>query len=188
MIQRTISILAFSLATHLMAANQFVIHNLVADTPGAADHTDPCLINSWGIVSSPTSPFWVSANGTGLSTLYDGNGLLFLSLWASPDPPGPPRAALVEKQTSAQARQRESFSITPLRSLLGPLRPVSSFPPKTESSRVGTAGPVKPLSFWRIDRAEEPCTRAWPLPHDQRARFSMQRTSARALSTSSMGT
>ena len=74
MIQRTISILAFSLATHLMAANQFVIHNLVADTPGAADHTDPCLINSWGIVSSPTSPFWVSANGTGLSTLYDGNG------------------------------------------------------------------------------------------------------------------
>src|SRR5205823_1277010 len=27
------------------------------------------------IVASPTSPFWVSANGTGLSALYNGNGL-----------------------------------------------------------------------------------------------------------------
>lgn len=60
--------------SHAFAANQFAVHNLIADTPGAADHTDPCLVNAWGIVSSPASPFWVSDNGTGLSTLYDGNG------------------------------------------------------------------------------------------------------------------
>jgi len=35
--------------------------------------TDSDLINPWGLVSSPTgSPIWVSDNGTGHSTLYDG--------------------------------------------------------------------------------------------------------------------
>ncbi|HEY1861071.1 MAG TPA: TIGR03118 family protein, partial [Gemmataceae bacterium] len=47
----------------------------MSDLPGLADHLDPCLINPWGIAASPTSPFWVSANGTGLSTLYNGNGV-----------------------------------------------------------------------------------------------------------------
>src|SRR6266487_2020133 len=28
------------------------------------------LVNPWGIAESPTSPFWVSDNGTGVSTLY----------------------------------------------------------------------------------------------------------------------
>ncbi|MEA2874745.1 MAG: hypothetical protein QOH67_5114 [Hyphomicrobiales bacterium] len=67
-------IIAFVWAGSCAAANKYVQHNLVSDLPGLADHVDPCLINPWGIVASPTSPFWVSANGTGLSTLYDGNG------------------------------------------------------------------------------------------------------------------
>ena len=56
------------------AASQYAQHNLVSDLAGVADHTDPCLINAWGIAASPTSPLWVSANGSGLSTVYDGNG------------------------------------------------------------------------------------------------------------------
>ncbi len=36
----------------------------------AAVLTDPNLVNAWGISRSGTSPFWVSANGTGVSTLY----------------------------------------------------------------------------------------------------------------------
>ena len=28
------------------------------------------LVNAWGLVSTTTSPFWVSDNATGLSTLY----------------------------------------------------------------------------------------------------------------------
>src|SRR5579884_3826271 len=36
--------------------------------------TDSDLINPWGISSSSNSPFWVSDNGTGKSTLYDGAG------------------------------------------------------------------------------------------------------------------
>ena len=45
-------------------------HNLVSDGAVPADHTDPNLVNAWGLVSSPTSPWWISDNGTGRSTLY----------------------------------------------------------------------------------------------------------------------
>src|SRR5712675_681472 len=68
------AIIASACGGSCLAATKFVQHNLVSDIAGMADHIDPCLINPWGIVASPTSPFWVSANGTGLSTLYDGNG------------------------------------------------------------------------------------------------------------------
>lgn len=51
-------------------ANAYIQHNLVADQPGAADATDPNLVNAWDIAASPTGPFWLSANGTGLATVY----------------------------------------------------------------------------------------------------------------------
>jgi uncharacterized protein (TIGR03118 family) len=44
--------------------------NLVSDIPGLAMLDDPDLVNAWGISFSPTSPFWISDNGTGKSTLY----------------------------------------------------------------------------------------------------------------------
>ena len=47
--------------------------NLVSDIPGLAAITDPSLVNAWGISESSGSsgsPFWISDNGTGLSTLY----------------------------------------------------------------------------------------------------------------------
>src|ERR1700730_3175686 len=34
---------------------------------------DKNLLNPWGLVQGPT-PFWVSDNNAGVSTLYDGNG------------------------------------------------------------------------------------------------------------------
>src|SRR5215469_13340476 len=42
--------------------------------PGMAHHTDPNLVNGWGMAAFPGSPFWISDNATGLSTLYDGHG------------------------------------------------------------------------------------------------------------------
>src|SRR5579872_3837852 len=51
-------------------ANAYIQHNLVADTAGVADLTDPNLVNPWGIAISATSPFWLSDNGTGLATVY----------------------------------------------------------------------------------------------------------------------
>jgi uncharacterized protein (TIGR03118 family) len=52
----------------------FTQTNLVSDTPGAAPTIDPNLINPWGIANSATSPFWVSDNGMGVTTVYTGAG------------------------------------------------------------------------------------------------------------------
>ena len=48
--------------------------NLVSDIPGVALRSDPNLVNCWGIAFSPTSPVWIANNGTGTSTLYQGDG------------------------------------------------------------------------------------------------------------------
>jgi uncharacterized protein (TIGR03118 family) len=53
----------------------FTQTNLVSDGLVPAVHIDPNLINPWGVSYSSTSPFWVSDNGTGVSTLYDGKGV-----------------------------------------------------------------------------------------------------------------
>jgi uncharacterized protein (TIGR03118 family) len=65
---------SFPIASH---AGTFVQTNLVSDISGLASYTDPNLRNPWGISSSPTSPFWVSDNKTGVTTLYNGSGQPF---------------------------------------------------------------------------------------------------------------
>jgi uncharacterized protein (TIGR03118 family) len=72
---RKLSLLLFcSVAGSLFAANSYLVHNLVSDVAGMADHVDPNLVNPWGNGFGPTSPFWIGNNGTGTSTLYDGTG------------------------------------------------------------------------------------------------------------------
>ena len=44
--------------------------NLASDIPGLAPLTDPDLKNPWGISLPPTSPLWVSNQGTDSSTLF----------------------------------------------------------------------------------------------------------------------
>jgi uncharacterized protein (TIGR03118 family) len=44
--------------------------NLVSDLPGVAILQDPNLVNPWGISESSGSPFWISDNNAGVSTLY----------------------------------------------------------------------------------------------------------------------
>ena len=41
---------------------------------GPSPTVDASLVNPWGISYAPTGPFWLSDNGTGLSTLYNGAG------------------------------------------------------------------------------------------------------------------
>jgi len=64
-------------------ASTFSFTTLVTDTPGMGAVTvDPNLVNPWGIVFGPGTPVWTSnnhpaastPNGSGTSTLYDGNG------------------------------------------------------------------------------------------------------------------
>ncbi len=54
--------------------NSYQQTNLVSDVSGMASHTDPKLINPWGISFFPGQPFWVANNNSGYSTLYDATG------------------------------------------------------------------------------------------------------------------
>ena len=65
------------LSLTLFGANRYTQHNLVSDIPGTADQTDPNLVNPWGISTSPTSPFWISNNHSGVAGLYNGQGQPF---------------------------------------------------------------------------------------------------------------
>jgi uncharacterized protein (TIGR03118 family) len=58
---------------HAAERNSYTVIPLVSDQPGVAPNTDPNLVNAWGLTSSPTSPWWVSDNGTDKSTLYRGS-------------------------------------------------------------------------------------------------------------------
>ena len=62
--------------------------NLVSDTPGMATRTDPDLVNPWGLARSSTSPWWISDNGTGRSSIYDGNGQAVRPAVTIPSPSG----------------------------------------------------------------------------------------------------
>jgi uncharacterized protein (TIGR03118 family) len=57
------------------ASAQYRISNLDSNQFGAAIHTDPLLVNGWGLVHAPGSPWWISDNNSGWSTLYDGQGI-----------------------------------------------------------------------------------------------------------------
>src|SRR5437879_5484073 len=76
------------------AQSAYAQHNLVSDVPGLADHTDPNLLNPWGIAFSAASPFWISDNHSGLSTLYNGSGTPQTLVVTIPPPAGgtPPAA------------------------------------------------------------------------------------------------
>jgi uncharacterized protein (TIGR03118 family) len=52
----------------------FAQTNLVSDGFVPALTIDPNLINPWGLAHSATSPFWVSDNGMGVTTVYTGAG------------------------------------------------------------------------------------------------------------------
>src|SRR5919198_1979549 len=40
-------------------------------TPLVTDATDSHLVNAWGLVAGPATPWWVADNGTDRSTVYD---------------------------------------------------------------------------------------------------------------------
>lgn len=48
--------------------------NLVSDIPFPGSRIDPNLENAWGIAVTPNGKFWINANHTGLSVIYDSAG------------------------------------------------------------------------------------------------------------------
>jgi uncharacterized protein (TIGR03118 family) len=79
--QRLLLVLALVLGAAAVAVspltaaerNSYTVKLLVSDQPGVAAQTDPNLVNAWGLTSGPTTPWWVSDNGTQKSTLYRGS-------------------------------------------------------------------------------------------------------------------
>jgi len=82
---------------------QYAQTNLVSNIPGLAAFTDPDLQNPWGMSFSNASPFWVSDNGTGLSTLYNGLGVKQALVVHIPLPTGAPSAPTGQVFNSAGA-------------------------------------------------------------------------------------
>jgi uncharacterized protein (TIGR03118 family) len=70
----SVGLLSLSTALPAQLVQHYKQTNLVSDTPGLATVTDPNLVNPWGLSRSSGSPWWVSDNGPGLSTLYGATG------------------------------------------------------------------------------------------------------------------
>jgi uncharacterized protein (TIGR03118 family) len=74
----------FAMAFVLLCAGQALAQHYtrtdltadIAATSPTAPNLDGDLVNAWGISRSSTSPFWISDNGTGLTTLYTGTGAI----------------------------------------------------------------------------------------------------------------
>jgi uncharacterized protein (TIGR03118 family) len=60
------------LAAPTQAGETFSVTNLITNNQAVnpAQITDPNLVNPWGVSFGPTTPLWVSNNGTGLASLY----------------------------------------------------------------------------------------------------------------------
>ncbi|MGA2131219.1 MAG: TIGR03118 family protein [Bryobacteraceae bacterium] len=58
------------------STNSYTQTNLVSDVAGMATFTDSHLVNPWGLSRTASSYWWVSDDGTGVSTLYSGTGAI----------------------------------------------------------------------------------------------------------------
>src|SRR4051794_13210014 len=71
-------ILALVVVSTALSALGFAQHytrtDLTANIAAPGIKPDANLVNAWGLARGSGSPFWISDNGTGLTTLYDGTG------------------------------------------------------------------------------------------------------------------
>src|SRR5579864_4901340 len=78
-------------AANAAGQGRYLQVNLTSNVHGMAQHTDGNLVNGWGLAFFTSSPFWVSDNGSGLSTIYDGTGTpqsLVVTVPPAPEQPG----------------------------------------------------------------------------------------------------
>jgi hypothetical protein len=67
--------LAVTLLVSSAALAQYQLTNLDSNQAKTAKFMDPLQVNGWGIARSPGGPWWVSDQGSGWSTLYNGAGV-----------------------------------------------------------------------------------------------------------------
>jgi len=96
------STIALAFASIYVHADSFVQTNLVSNVPNLANNTDPNLVNPWGVSFSATSPFWVSDQGSGVTTLYGATGTpvsLVITIPAGSTPPTGPTGTVFNAST-----------------------------------------------------------------------------------------
>jgi uncharacterized protein (TIGR03118 family) len=85
--------------------------NLVSNLSGTAKNQDMHLKNPWGLTRGSTTPWWVSNNGDGTATLYDGQG--------NPIPnrvfnvPAPPNSSSSSTPTGVVFNGTSDFTVAP---------------------------------------------------------------------------
>jgi len=75
---RTLSLTAALLLLVLASGTALAQYKLVKLNSNQAHktfHQDGLLVNAWGLAYGPTGPFWISDEGNGWSTTYDGSGV-----------------------------------------------------------------------------------------------------------------
>jgi uncharacterized protein (TIGR03118 family) len=110
--RRTFRPCAEGLEERWLLANNFVQANLVSDIPGMAAVTDPQLINPWGLVAGSNTPFWVSDNQNGFSTLYSGQGAKNGLVVSIPMAPGSPFQHATPTGTVSNTDPSGGFNVT----------------------------------------------------------------------------
>ena len=97
------------------ALAQYKLTNLDSNQVGKATHpADPLLVNAWGLARGATSPWWVSDNGSGWSTLYNGGGVkqgLEVLIPSANGGPGSPTGIVFNGSGDFQVQGWNSFFI-----------------------------------------------------------------------------
>jgi uncharacterized protein (TIGR03118 family) len=100
-------------------AQRYQQTNLVSDVDEIngvpTNHTqplDPQLVNPWGLAASASSPLWVSDNGAGVSTLYQGTGAKVSLVVTIPVPAGQTTPAAPTGTVFNSSASTTNFSVS----------------------------------------------------------------------------
>src|SRR5580692_4785046 len=78
-VHRTVVAVCFGVLLPMLSAPaeaQYHLTNLVSNQLHHAPTIDPLLANAWGLARSATSPWWITDNDTGWSTIYEASGTI----------------------------------------------------------------------------------------------------------------
>jgi uncharacterized protein (TIGR03118 family) len=94
--------------------NDFLETDLVTDNPlvHPALHTDPNLVNPWGVAYAPNGPFWINDNGMGVVTIYDGDGNSLKVLGNHAIPVAPPMGGSTSAPTGEVFNPFGGFNVS----------------------------------------------------------------------------
>ncbi len=126
---------------------QYRLTNLSSNQIRHALHDDPLLVNGWGLVHAPGSPWWVSDNNSGWSTLYDAQGNLVTALkvlipTAGENGPGSPTGIVWNGSTEFKVQGWTSFFL--FAALDGT---ISGWAPQANFNQAIVAKTIKGASF-----------------------------------------